>query len=98
MVIVDADARIVLVNAQTEALFGYHRSELIGQLVELLVPERFAGMHVGFRSGYLSDPHGRWALPATSMRYVATAVSSPVDTLRRSSPKPAVSSRPPCGT
>lgn len=59
MVIVDAEGRIVLVNAQTEALFGYHRSELIGEFVEMLVPARFAGMHLGFRSGYVSDPHTR---------------------------------------
>ena len=59
MVIVDADARIVLVNAQTEALFGYHRFELVGQFVEVLVPEWFAGMHVGFRAEYISDAHTR---------------------------------------
>lgn len=42
MVIADEDDRIVLVNSQTERLFGYERDELIGELVELLVPERFA--------------------------------------------------------
>jgi protein-histidine pros-kinase len=59
MVIVDAEARIVLVNAQTERLFGFPRSELVGQPVEVLVPERFARMHEGLRSGYLTDPHAR---------------------------------------
>jgi protein-histidine pros-kinase len=59
MVIVDAEARIVLVNAQTERLFGFPRSELVGQHVELLVPERFARMHEGLRSGYLTAPHAR---------------------------------------
>jgi two-component system sensor kinase FixL len=39
---VDAQRRIVLVNAHIEELFGYGRDELIGQKVELLVPERFA--------------------------------------------------------
>jgi two-component system sensor kinase FixL len=40
--LVDAQRRIVLVNAHIEELFGYGRDELIGQKVELLVPERFA--------------------------------------------------------
>jgi protein-histidine pros-kinase len=59
MVIVDAEARIVLVNAQTERLFGFPRSELVGQPIELLVPTRSAGTHEGLRAGYLSDPHTR---------------------------------------
>ena len=41
MVIMGRDGRILLVNAQTEKLFGYSRAELLGQWVELLVPERF---------------------------------------------------------
>ena len=39
MVIVDREGRIVVANAQTERLFGYSRDELLGQPVELLVPE-----------------------------------------------------------
>jgi len=42
----------VLVNAQTERLFGYTREELIGQSVELLVPERFREAHAGHRAGF----------------------------------------------
>jgi protein-histidine pros-kinase len=58
MVIVDASGRVQLVNAQVEMLFGYDRSELIGQPVEVLVPARFAD-HVGFRQGYLDEPRTR---------------------------------------
>lgn len=59
MVIVDQEGRIVLVNAQVEKNFGYQRSELIGQRVEILVPDRFSGMHVAFRSGYVAGPRTR---------------------------------------
>lgn len=53
---VDADGRIALVNAQVEALFGYSREELIGQPVEILVPEAAREIHPGHREGYFSHP------------------------------------------
>ena len=53
------DGRIVLVNAQTEKLFGYERYELIGETVEKLVPERYHGAHGAHRSGYFHDPRTR---------------------------------------
>src|SRR5258708_6934044 len=56
MVMIDREGRILLVNAQTEALFGYSRAELLGQPVELLVPERFRNDHPGQRSGFFADP------------------------------------------
>jgi PAS domain S-box-containing protein len=59
MVIVDKDGRIVLVNAQTERLFGFDRNELVDQPVELLVPERFRGKHPGHRSAYFANPRVR---------------------------------------
>src|SRR5688572_2812673 len=59
IVIVRQDGKIVLVNAQTERLFGYPRSELIGQPIELLMPERFRGAHHGHRQGYFSMPRVR---------------------------------------
>jgi protein-histidine pros-kinase len=59
MVIVDAGGRIRLVNAQTEKLFGYRREELLGQWVELLIPERFRRSHPGHRGGYFAEPRVR---------------------------------------
>jgi PAS domain S-box-containing protein len=59
MVIVKRDGRIQLVNAQTEKLFGYARDELIGQWVELLVPERLRQDHPGHRTGFFADPRAR---------------------------------------
>jgi PAS domain S-box-containing protein len=59
MVIVDKDGRILVVNAQTEKLFGYVREELVGQWVELLVPERFRKNHPGHRGRFFADPKVR---------------------------------------
>lgn len=59
MVIMGRDGRILLVNAQTERLFGYSRDELVGQWVELLVPERFRKKHPGHRVDYLASPKVR---------------------------------------
>jgi PAS domain S-box-containing protein len=56
---VDRDGRIVFANAQTETLFGYTRDELVSEVVELLVPERFRGVHTGHRDGYFADPRTR---------------------------------------
>jgi two-component system sensor kinase FixL len=59
MVIVRQGGEIVLVNKQTEQLFGYRRDELLGQRVELLVPERYHGRHSEYRAGYFANPSFR---------------------------------------
>ena len=59
MVIVDEVGQIVLINAETERMFGYARTELLGLHVELLVPERFREHHSAYREGYAEDPHTR---------------------------------------
>ena len=59
MVIVDRDGIITLVNAQVEQMFGYQRAELVGEPVEILVPDRYTGMHMAFRNGYVSEPRSR---------------------------------------
>ena len=59
MIVIDLEGRIVLVNAQTESLFGYGRNELIGQSIDMLVPERFRSSHAGYRSNYLAEPSAR---------------------------------------
>ncbi len=59
MVIADRQGRIVLVNAQTARLFGYASQELIGQPVEILLPESFRKDHVRHRAEYSAAPHTR---------------------------------------
>lgn len=59
MVMIDQQGRIVLVNGQTERFFGYSRDELLGQSVELLVPERFRGEHPAFRNEFFIHPETR---------------------------------------
>jgi len=59
MVIADARGHVVVVNAQAERLFGYSRDELLGQLVEALIPRRFRATHRGHRTRYSQDPRAR---------------------------------------
>jgi PAS domain S-box-containing protein len=59
MVMVDTAGRIILVNDETQRLFGYDRNELVGQAIEILVPERLRSAHEAHRAGYASDPKTR---------------------------------------
>ncbi|MGZ7032828.1 MAG: PAS domain S-box protein, partial [Thermoanaerobaculia bacterium] len=59
MVIVDSLGNIVIVNSQTERLFGYPRAELIGKPVETLVPVRDRPRHWAHRKGFFEDPRAR---------------------------------------
>lgn len=59
IVIVNAQGDIDLVNSQTEKLFGYQRTDLLGQPVEMLLPERYRNRHHGHRTGFFKDPHAR---------------------------------------
>jgi PAS domain S-box-containing protein len=59
MVIVSQDGHIQLVNQQVERLFEYKRDELLGQPIEMLVPERFRTGHPGHRVAYFQDPRTR---------------------------------------
>jgi diguanylate cyclase (GGDEF)-like protein/PAS domain S-box-containing protein len=59
LLLIDQAGHITLANAEAETLFGYDRSELIGQPVEMLVPPRFAAHHSNHRAGFMAEAHGR---------------------------------------
>ena len=57
--VIDQAGRIVLANAQAETLFGYDRTELIDQPVEMLIPPRFTAHHASHRARFTSEAHSR---------------------------------------
>lgn len=59
MVIVNREGRIVLVNSQAVKLFGWSRDELLGQPIELLVPQRFSARHPDHRRNFFAEPRTR---------------------------------------
>jgi PAS domain S-box-containing protein len=59
IVVTRQDGKIVLVNTQTEKVFGYTRAELLGQKIELLMPQRFRRRHAKDRASFLRHPSVR---------------------------------------
>ena len=59
IIVVNRAGEIVLVNARTELMFGYRRGELIGQTLELLLPESARAVHVRHRTEYFAEPRVR---------------------------------------
>ena len=56
MILTDREGRILYVNANAEKMFRYKGTELIGQMIELLVPDRYSGKHVHNRTSYMANP------------------------------------------
>jgi PAS domain S-box-containing protein len=88
MVIVDKEGKIVLDNTQTETLFRYKRDELLGQAVEILIPERYRDKHPTHRMGYTTDPRLRpmgaglelYALRSDGTEFPVEISLSPIET------------------
>ena len=59
MVIIDRNGTIVLTNSQMERMFGYTKAELLGQPIEMLVPDHCRAQHRVHREGFLNDPKAR---------------------------------------
>jgi PAS domain S-box-containing protein len=88
MVIIDIAGQIVLVNPRAESLFGYPREEMIGQPIELLMPERFHELHHSHRDRYTGHPIARamgqgldlWAQRRDGSEFPVAISLSPLDT------------------
>jgi len=88
VLIASSRGEIILVNSQTETLFGYERAELVGRSIETLVPERFREHHPTHRGGYLRAPSTRpmgaglnlFALRKDGSEFAAEISLSPIDT------------------
>src|ERR671913_1684396 len=88
IVMVNNMGRIILVNGQAEALFGYRREELIGKPVEVLLPERYQTGHSRHRQNYFAGPKTRtmgaglelYALRADGTEFPVEISLSPLDT------------------
>lgn len=59
IVMINNDGIIEMVNTQTERIFGYLRTEMLGHPIEMLMPARFRQQHPGLRNFFFSDPHSR---------------------------------------
>lgn len=59
MVIAGGDGKIIMVNRQTELLFGYSREEIVGREVEILIPEKYHRRHKTERNAYIAEPRTR---------------------------------------
>jgi len=59
IILIDAGGRITVVNPAAERMFGYDRADLLGQSLEILLPERLRGVHAGHRTGYFAAPRAR---------------------------------------
>ena len=59
MVIIDHHGKITVVNGQAERMFGYARQDMLGNEIEMLLPESLRERHIGHRAAYAGDPHLR---------------------------------------
>jgi len=82
---VDTSGRIVLVNSQAEKMFGYHREEMLGKSIDMLMPERFRARHPAHRERYHAHPAVRPMGSGLDLRAVrADGTEFAVDTRGRS--------------
>ncbi len=59
IIVVDSEGNIVSANELAEQIFGYPQKELLGQPVEILVPEAIREKHVDYRKAYVRNPKSR---------------------------------------
>lgn len=59
VLVISKEGTITLANSMAEVLFGYKKGELIGQTIEVLVPERYRAGHIKQRDSFFADPKPR---------------------------------------
>ena len=59
IIIANKRGEILKANPSAEKLFGYHSEELIGQMIEILIPDKFSSKHIQHRENYNKNPHAR---------------------------------------
>lgn len=59
MIMIDTLGRIEMVNIQAESVFGYERQDMLGQSIEMLLPERFRSQHPHLREAFFAEPKSR---------------------------------------
>ena len=88
MVISDENGIINMVNRQTEMIFGYSREEMLGQRVEMLMPERFRAHHPDLRRSFTGESNSRsmgsgmelWAANKDGNEFPIEVSLSPIET------------------
>ncbi|HEX7155773.1 MAG TPA: PAS domain S-box protein, partial [Burkholderiaceae bacterium] len=88
LVIVDSRALIVMINERTETMFGYSRAELVGQALDILVPERFRSDHAAMVRRYIANAETRrmgvgrslWAVTKEGKEFAVNISLSPIET------------------
>jgi PAS domain S-box-containing protein len=88
MIMIGQDGRVVMMNAQAEILFGYKRKEVVGQLVDMLLPERFRGGHPALRTAFMPGPGSAPVAPGRDLHalrkdgceFPVEISSSPIET------------------
>ena len=88
LIYADKNGKIVMMNAQTELLFGYNRNELEGKDIEILMPARFRDKHKEFREKFLLGPaarpmglhHELYAITKKGREFPADISLSPIET------------------
>jgi PAS domain S-box-containing protein len=59
LIVVDLEGKIILINKRTEEIFGYTKEEVVGQSLDILLPEKFIQVHSQHVQTYLREPHIR---------------------------------------